>query len=189
MIEIDDADTLVARIRETIAAADSTCIAIDGIDGAGKTFLARQLNSALGGSALSLDSFLKPNKGTFLPSLRLSDIRREVMLGSTPLIVEGICVLDVLERIDLKPTLHIYVKRMRMGRWEDEDECDPTIHVEALLYRMREEARLISRHLRENAPTDTTPALSGVREEIVRYHAKFLPARRADFIFQRRSEE
>ena len=86
-------------------------IAIDGSFGVGKSTLARALASRLQVKAVHLDDFLIRRRGAYLKNLRLMQLTKCIGRGRR-LILEGICVLQVLELVGRKPDSLVYVKRM-----------------------------------------------------------------------------
>jgi hypothetical protein len=86
-------------------------IAIDGPDGVGKSSLASWLAWQLGMPSVHLDLYVirdsKPLKWMTDEVARL--IQTRASLGR-PIIVEGICVLDVLDQITRSPDFLVYVR-------------------------------------------------------------------------------
>jgi hypothetical protein len=103
-MEIQSLSNLARQIR----ALPPGLIAIDGYHGVGKSTLARSISTLLGIRDVHVDSFLLPNRGTFVQSIRVSDLL--VALQERPVLVESVCLLAVMERLCLKPDMLIYVK-------------------------------------------------------------------------------
>lgn len=181
---IDVADILRASYGDAL----SGTIAIDGNDGVGKTGLAVELQNAVGGTVLSLDDFVLENYGGYVPFLRIAELEAALKASSCPCIVEGVCILAALERISCQPDLLIYVKRIaNYGFWHDESTCDPSEPVEELIERLSEQnarfAELDAELSGEPLRDDVKPRLTPLRAEIIRYHARYRPSRRADIVF------
>jgi len=88
-------------------------IGIDGVDGAGKSPLARFLSWQLGIPSLETDMFLK--KGETFPSLRYDELKNLVEfrhLLDRPVIIEGLFLLEVLDNLNISPDILIYVINM-----------------------------------------------------------------------------
>jgi|WetSurMetagenome_2_1015567.scaffolds.fasta_scaffold212772_1 hypothetical protein len=186
MQQVQDLTALVAALGPLGTARPRTVIAIDGVDGAGKSCLARGLREKIGGSLLALDDFLDSDRGTYVPSLRLAEIGDSIEQSLDPLIIEGVCLLAVLQLVGVKPTQHVYVKRIRPGgAWMDEEECDPEEPVDELIERLGSGAKALSALLGSAVEPHTASGLTGAREEIIRYHADTRPSRRADVVFLR----
>jgi hypothetical protein len=170
--------------------ANPILIGIDGRDGAGKTTLAKALGQCTGAAVVSLDDFVAKNRGSYVPHLRTGDLREALSSAGRPAIVEGVCLLAVLEALSLEPDLLVYVKRIRDdGYWYDHDVCDPEEDEETLIERLsREEAAfapLAARLSGKPEPEGDDPGLSPLNEEIVRYHCRYRPSRRARIVFLR----
>src|ERR1700675_5153879 len=76
-------------------------IAVDGYHGAGKSTLTRILSASLGIRCVHLDAFLVPNQGNYVSSLKLSEL--SATLQEHPVLVEGVCLMAVMERLCVKP--------------------------------------------------------------------------------------
>lgn len=186
--EVETPQALVAHLRSAFPTA--VTIAIDGIHGAGKTTVARALHQSLGGTLLSLDDFIHQNQGSFLPHLKVGALGDALTAASRPVILEGICMLAAIERLGVTPDLLIYVKRIdRYGDWEDEETGDPIAPAEEII--QREAARVIPFRvaLGDPPPREGESGLSSLREEVIRYHCDFHPARRAQIAYLCRTED
>ncbi|MGY2441576.1 hypothetical protein [Pseudomonas sp. SDO52101_S400] len=148
-------------------------IGIDGIDGSGKSTLAGEISKALGLPCISLDAFLKEDPDGYVDSMNYVELRA-ALEGLDGYVVEGICLIQVLQRIQLTPAASIYIKRLRHGHWSDETQLDIHEPVEVALVRARELASLFS-----TKPVDNL----GLAEEVIRYHAEFRPHHMANVTY------
>ena len=82
---------IARRIRKT----DESLIAIDGLPGAGKSTLASGLSAISKNRTFHLDDYLGRERIGFTDYLRYEDLRPA--LAQRPVIVEGVCMLDVLD--------------------------------------------------------------------------------------------
>lgn len=98
----------------------------------------------------------------FVPALQLDVIRDGLAELKGLLFMSGICLRQVLELIGCEADAHVYLKRMAMWGWADEDE-------------------LTGGSLRE------IPGASGevTRREMRAYHEQWRPHLRADYEFHR----
>lgn len=180
--EVETPSALVARLRSALPSA--VTIAIDGIHGAGKSMLARALHQALGGTLLSLDDFIHQNQGSFLPHLKVDELRAALTAARPLVVLEGICMLAALDRLRFTPDLLIYVKRIdRHGVWDEESTGDPTESAETIIRREAASARPFLEALGETPPADGESGLDSLREEVIRYHCDFQPFRRAEIVY------
>ena len=83
------------------------------------------------------------------------------------IVVEGVCLRQVLEHIALEPQVSIYVKLFNArGRWVGSEACDES-------------------PVRSGELGAADPSSPGSIERDVRaYHAQFKPVSRADFIYK-----
>lgn len=164
MVFTDEAE-LISHLR-SVAVERACVIAIDGVDGAGKSTVAVRLAESLNcGTALDVDSFLEREQEKYVGALRIDLLRQQVQQrDGGPVVLAGICMREVLDRIGLQADLHVYVKRMAVWGWADEDE------VEGL--QIDEIERLLGS---ENA----------LKRELKAYHSRFKPHLRADVTYER----
>ena len=190
MNETRSPDNLAELLRKSYAHALSGTIAIDGRDGVGKTPLAVALQAAVGGTVISLDDFVLEERGGYVSNLKRADLKSALERSSPPRIVEGVCVLAALESVSHRHDVLIYVKRLRsFGYWYDEGICDPTDPIDELIARLAKEVADVDRFDAEQSgealPQDEKPALTPLLEEIIRYHARYRPSRRAEIVFMK----
>jgi hypothetical protein len=111
MTETQTPEEIADLLRGSYKNALSGIIAIDGRDGAGKSCLAKKLQKLIGGGIVSLDHFLKQNQGGYIEYLDQTAIRAAIDGCTAPKILEGVCVLEVLNSVAYEPDVLIYVKR------------------------------------------------------------------------------
>src|SRR5207249_6732225 len=116
----------IEKLDDELAGLPSTTavMEIDCNDGAGKTYLARYIASKIHGEVVSLDDCIDQHKESYIPNLRIEDIRTKVRSAHGPIVLEGICLLEAAEKIGILIDKLIYVKRMKGREWRDEVECD-----------------------------------------------------------------
>lgn len=88
---------------------------MDGYLGAGKTAVATRLSLQTGYACIHLDDYLNPKKGGFVENLDLSSIKN-ASRGKRPLIIEGLCLLEVLGRLQINVDFLVYVTGIRPSR-------------------------------------------------------------------------
>jgi hypothetical protein len=162
-------------------------LGIDGMDGVGKTTLAKRLKDPLYANLVSLDEDLDRNKGAFARHIRCGDLNAILANCRRWFIVEGICLLDVAARCGFACGIHLYVRRVSQssGIWHDEDVALTLVSVEDLKIHdreLRQAAMMIATSEGNQSDTsfDDDP---GLRGELIDYHAKWDPVRLADLIF------
>jgi hypothetical protein len=172
MIETDDVNKLAAHIRD-----NSYCrIGVDGMSGVGKSTLAASLARLLGMSYMNLDDYLVEKQGGFLDNLKYDELKQKASELEC-FVIEGVCLLSALEKIEASVDCLVYVKRMSYGHWADEADCEVNGDVEDYINNQRNSP--IRRILATSSDT------LGLDEDIIRYCAKRKPHRKADIFYLR----
>jgi hypothetical protein len=96
-------------LSNTLRSARPGLVAIDGGLGVGKTEVAIQLAACLKWNCLHLDAYVLPGRGSFEPSIDYDQLRRAITEAGAPVIVEGVCILAVLQRISVIPSFLVFV--------------------------------------------------------------------------------
>ena len=109
-------------------------LAIDGPPGSGKTYAAQYLANELQTPCIHVDDFLVEHKGGYVNYIRYDDL--EVALADGPAIIEGVCLLEILERIGASADLFIYVSPARSAR-DTRDASDLKLEVSQYYARHR----------------------------------------------------
>lgn len=167
MVFSDESD-LISHLR-SVAFGSACLIAIDGVDGAGKSTLAVKIAESLDcGAPLDVDSFLEQNQRKYVEALRLDPLRQQLeQRDGQPTVLAGICMRQVLERLRLRADRHIYVKRMVVWGWADEDEVEGNQIAEIEL---------------------AMGEINELKREVKAYHSRYMPHLRADVIYERMDE-
>src|SRR5437879_5862476 len=125
MAEVESIADLARAISPKIEGRLRPTIGIDGADGSGKTYLAHEIGATLNLPVVSLDDFVEKERGNYAKYIRYSDLRAIVAQAHEGVIVEGICLLDVLNRLGLSADCLVYVKRCDgEGVWYEDDDYD-----------------------------------------------------------------
>ena len=97
---------------------------VDGWLGSGKSCIGREMSRLTPMWAFDLDAFIVQRKEAFLDALALQSLRAAIVTWEARIVITGVCVREVLERIEIQADLHIYTKRMshNYNYWADEDE-------------------------------------------------------------------
>jgi len=93
-------DGVIEVLRERYAFA--RLVAIDGVDGAGKSALGAQLAIAFAGALhIDLDTFLVPKTDKFVAALRMDELAEALRLPAHKF-VSGVCMIRVLEVLSVR---------------------------------------------------------------------------------------
>lgn len=97
-------------------------VAIEGFMNSGKSTLAAALAPELGTTVIHTDEFVVPGDESLPYTERLNYERLEASLRNEfAMIVEGICLRQVLKRINMVPSTYVYIKRISSnGLWHDQ---------------------------------------------------------------------
>ncbi len=92
-------DELFAALAAARAARSIRLLGMDGENGVGKTTLATALGPGILAKTIHLDSLLEKDKGGFTDFIDVVHLAKEVeeaLASSTLVVVEGVCLLAVL---------------------------------------------------------------------------------------------
>ncbi len=170
-----------------------TILGIDGKDGSGKSTLARKLATALNMTCIHIDSFIKSkNCDSYITALDLEKIDCHIQESKYPIIIEGICLLEILQTLKLKPDIYIYVKKITsQGLWCDQDICDieentdVDTHIAELERQLNDFIDIMSNDIDKSDDS----SLPEIEKEQIRYHHKYRPQIHADYVFLRSENE
>ena len=173
MIEADTPDAVVDALR----AAGSRRVGIDGIDGCGKSTLAKAIAAKLNCRAFYLDYYLDRNRGGFLEFIDYNGLRADVT-AETSYVIEGVCLLHALDRAHLGIDALVYVKRRHLGLWADERELNLDEPLEDFLEKEHKLTAMVA------GGSEVVTGL-GLAEEIIRYHYAARPHNSAHVVYFR----
>jgi uridine kinase len=140
-------------------------ISVDGFSGAGKGMVSTYLNDILSIPVIYIDDFF-PRDGKFLESFKFENFSAAItkLNQNSSVIVDGIMVQDILARLNIKPDLLVYVKRMNQyGIWLDSFKLD--------------------KFIRQGEDNDTSK-FDLFEDQLVQYHLRVCPHERADIVVE-----
>ena len=158
------------KVISALAVCDASLVAVDGFQGSGKSTLAQAIGRALKLSVFNVDAYLDRNKGSFFDYLDLMRLEADVTTAG-PCVVEGLCCLKVVHAIGRSADRLVYVKRMAIWGWADEDELVP--------YLANGLAPL------EQPVEPLAKSLQSLWDEAAHYHTHFQPHLVANIIYER----
>lgn len=151
----------------------SMIVGIDGWAGIGKTFVADKLAKTIRANVFHFDDYLAEKKGgyvSFIDVVRLGKDIENLQQEGKPSLVEGVCLLAVLQRMKLKVDLLVYIKEVTtLGLWNQRDWCEPNDDPDAPI-------RDLQKILGKGPNLET---------EVAEYHQRFKPTGQASMIFEK----
>ena len=112
-------------LAEIIRDRQAGIVSIDGCDGVGKSPLARHLASLLDGTHICVDDYLHKHKGSYLDALNWGALEANIVAAiqlQKAVIIEGLCLLEVLTRVDIDPEYKVYMQVYSPDRRFVDDE-------------------------------------------------------------------
>ena len=155
-------------------------VTIDGIDGAGKSYLAKDISEKLNIDIIDSENpqYRDQGAGYFQNSYKLDVVKQKIDINKgkrSSIIFSSCCALSILEKINIKPTFKIYIKRINPNY---PDTWDPQ-HARFFHYKL--------------STADKTISLFGVngpvRLEVIKYHYDYQPDQSANLIYYRQKKE
>jgi hypothetical protein len=181
---------LEEEIQRKYSKLYNVIVVIDGADGIGKTKIAKQLAVTLGFIHLEVDSFIDKNKGSYLNHIHYEKLKSAIkneLLKFRGIIVDGICMQNIVEQISLQPTLSIYIKRMRTLDnhiwWADADRLISNLVPEEYLRKSWQEAKEF-RQLMGEEVSDCDPLTDSITKDLYTYHYYYRPHERSNIIYE-----
>ena len=170
----NDEYTLISSIRD-LSLKSPSIISIDGVDGVGKSTLSCKIAEELSLPNIEIDTFVQEQQDGYTKYIdydRLGERIVQDRISNQMIVVEGICVQQVLKKMSLTPDVSVYVKVIDgYGFWMDQIRLFPPGKSADEMINERKVKGFSLGHV----------------EEIICYHYTFKPHENADYIFERRS--
>ena len=139
-------------------------LGIDGCTGVGKTTVGRLIATIrVPVWPLDIDAFIAPKDGKLKEALQLHSLKLAIENATVPVVVSGVCLLEVLCLIGVRLDAHVYLKRLNAGYWADEGEA-------------------LSNDLQTYEAAGLEPSL--LRNKIRDYHLEYRPHEVADLVLE-----
>lgn len=165
MTIVRELDQLPALFSKLNLNSSKKIISIDGFFGAAKNMVSAYLTEALSIPAVYVDDFL-PKDAVSLETFQLKEFSVVVakLNQSYPIIVDGIMVQEILDRINVKADFLIYVKTVNHnGIWHDHFKIDKLLR---------------------SSDDHATNRYNPFEEEVIQYHMRVRPHERAHIIVE-----
>ncbi|MDZ7717608.1 MAG: hypothetical protein U5K72_02160 [Balneolaceae bacterium] len=157
-------------VRKKLISGEFGLITIDGRDGSGKSTLAISLANALDAEHLEIDQYVNENKDGYSKHIRFNDLYKDYESSCRDysiVILEGICIMNIISKIGVEPDISIYIKRIKDNFWFDG----------LMLFNPDKDA---DQHIADRRLSDNS-----LQSEIIRYHYRYMPHETSDIVFER----
>jgi uridine kinase len=159
---------------ENLSLESPAIVSIDGVDGVGKTTLACKIAEEMSLPYIEIDTFVQEQQGGYIDHIdydRLSEVIKQAKITNQVIILEGVCVQQVLKKLGLNSYAKIYVKVINnYPFWMDRIRLFPPDKSADEMIAERKAKGFSLGHV----------------EDIIRYHYTFKPHENADYIFERK---
>lgn len=178
MIIVSDINVAIEKLN----VSHPKLIGIDGIDGIGKTTMATKLASELQYQVISIDDYLNKNQGSYYKHIDFAKLKEDI-LTRNQVIVEGILLTRILNKIDVKCDFYIYAtNNFWVYEWSEEfDGIYSLMPLEDIVSHAEELTNKIVK------ATESHPKIYKMSEyvkDIYTYSYKYRPWSNADMVFQ-----
>lgn len=102
---------IINEIIGNLGSKPEGIIGIDGHLGAGKSKIAIYLSNFYEIPLLHVDDYLSPGQDAYFEAVKYGDLKLEIFNAKKPLIVEGVCLLEVLDKINTVPNHFFFIPR------------------------------------------------------------------------------
>jgi hypothetical protein len=120
-------ESFYPEIIDTSKLSSCKCIIIDGDDHSGKSPLARKIATALNSKVISLDEYLLEDGRPYCDQIDYQSLQNDIASSSQNVVIEGLCVLKVLAKINVRHDCHIFTKRIMFDKPAYDEYLDERI--------------------------------------------------------------
>ncbi len=193
MVVFQDSKNLKQYFQSLLSSYNVRIVSIDGEDGSGKSTLAEEIFSIVDGFHLNVDNnrYLDKNKGGYVKHLKYDIIRSDFddyLSNGQIVIFDGVCNLKILQKLNFKADLRIYVKKLVYGIWGYEEKLEYSKDIKEVVKEQKGKLRCFMEVAAKVEGKELGSSESGeepLAEEILRYHFEYKPNLNADIIFER----
>jgi len=174
--------------------SESQIISIDGWNGSGKTYLANTFQDNDQIEIIHIDSYLNKNGGLYLEEIRYDDLKEKIsrlLDSNSKILIEGACILEILENIEYESQITVYIKEQGSGNeWYYEKYLDEEKTLDEIFKEEDEKDNdpiPIEGHISipSAANNDSSKEHKGLFYDVVRYHRNYSPHNNYDILLER----
>lgn len=171
-------------------------ISIDGWTGAGKSTLTDLFQNVNEIEIISFENYFEKNTGKYLDVFNFDDLKNKItaaLNSGKNVLVEGICMDEVLQNISIKSDYKIYIKELGAFKdWYYEKYLDESKTTEEIFTEDDKETEVdifenndIDKGKKSNEYDELQKQRQGSFYDLVRYHREFRPQDNCDLLFER----
>ncbi len=166
-LEITDNALLLKTLQDLEMGNKKVVVGVDGCFRAGKSTLSYFLGYSFFVPVINIDQFIFRENNQYSDHIRpeLKELIEFYQNNQRTFVIEGTCLLNILEKINLSTDIFIYVKALKMGKWDNADTCD---HANP-------------ENIIRNIENESYP----LAVEVAKYHLKYKPLDKASLIYLR----
>ncbi len=183
---------IIQRISILITEKQLQLITVDGFSGSGKSFLSEKIVDINSYEYIDIDGdYLIPNDGLYINFIKNEQLKADIIKlvsNGKIVVIDGICILQVLDRIGFKPGIKVYVKRIHSQGWRDGKHLNYDTSVDDALYeesRERQEFENDAAYIEGREPEPIDFSREDMTHETIRYHYRYHPDIVSDLVFNR----
>lgn len=175
---ITDENIIIETIKETTP----EIVGIDGLDGVGKTTLAKEIEKLLY-RRVSLDDYLNKKSDGYFSFLDFERLRKDLLSGGK-FVIEGVILQKVINALGIKVNYLIYATdSVWLDNWSDEYEGK---YLKTTLEDIiSDEEEAVNRLNQVIDPGSKNYEMKGLRREIYEYSFEHRPWLMADIIIKK----
>lgn len=170
-------------VLDVIKTTTPKVVGVDGIDGVGKTSLAKDMEK-FGYKRISLDDLLKRKSGGYFKFINFELLGKAVEQSSNKLVVEGVLLCKILKELPLAIDYSVYMTdSVWIYDWLEEYQgkyCGLTLN--EIITNVEQEVERLNRVL---SPDSKPYKMDGLRKEMYEYSYEYKPWESADVIFRK----
>ncbi len=106
-------------------------IGVDGTTGVGKSTLAYCIGCKFGVPVINVDHYVEEISGSYKDAVALKELNKlltRYKISQRTYVIEGVCLIEVLESIKIIPDILLYYKKYNSRKeWVDEDVCNGNV--------------------------------------------------------------